>query len=56
MKENKPELICDIETGICRPAGEEDGPMSGFIDLSADADGDHAENKIGNTAENGKAD
>lgn len=32
--DQKNDMICDMTTGICGPAGE-NVPMTGFIDLSA---------------------
>ena len=34
--ELKNNMMCDLETGVCEPAGEESSPMQ-FIDLSAPA-------------------
>ncbi|WP_179860934.1 hypothetical protein [Bhargavaea cecembensis] len=35
MDEKNLKMICDLETGVCKPADGEETPKSGLIDLSA---------------------
>ncbi|MET3575063.1 hypothetical protein ACFFIY_04595 [Bhargavaea ullalensis] len=53
MDDKKPEMICDLETGVCKPAAGAETVQSGLIDLTAGAA--HGQKNEQKNEENGEA-